>query len=490
MSVRGGYGLYRLPLAMRAFINTNRSTPPMEGTFSRNYNSAAQSPDGPANYWLGTVPAVVAGVSSRDAIDANSPPDIAPGSFSVNYADPHQPTSRAHQRNLTVEREILEDTVLRAACVGSRGEALDNRLALNDAPQACVWMVRTGTALPTGRLAGVATRPFDQSVYGNINQFTRNGYSNFNSLQPEAQRRCKFGLAFQFFYVLSNGFRTQGTADNGTNENSVGALANFPPGAVPEDIEKRTRLLTYMRDTGYPKHRMRWNWVLDLPFGKGKKLLGSSRGVLQYLVGGWRLAGSRHGASTWFSLPTTNWGTMAPLEFYTRGHPIQDCRSGECVPGYLWFNGYIPANRVNSTDASGRPNGVMGVPADYRPSLQPIWPAPAGGANPNDPGYALYETNQVMVALANGTTQRGNDNTNLHRWINQNLLGPWNWGLFASLFKVIPIGERVRVRFNADFFSVLNNPGTPAPDGGRGLVSVRTSANSPRKLQLTLRLIW
>jgi hypothetical protein len=45
------------------------------------------------------------------------------------------------------------------------------------------------------------------------------------------------------------------------------------------------------------------------------------------------------------------------------------------------------------------------------------------------------------------------------------------------------------VRFNADFFNVLNMPGTPMP-GGDGLIQMRNSFNTPRQLQLTLRLTW
>jgi hypothetical protein len=58
------------------------------------------------------------------------------------------------------------------------------------------------------------------------------------------------------------------------------------------------------------------------------------------------------------------------------------------------------------------------------------------------------------------------------------------------MFKVVSIGERVRVRFNADFFNVLNTPGNPNSVGGDGMLSTRSSGNSPRTLQLTLRLMW
>ena len=30
------------------------------------------------------------------------------------------------------------------------------------------------------------------------------------------------------------------------------------------------RFLYYARDTAVPKHRVRWNWIYELPFGKGR----------------------------------------------------------------------------------------------------------------------------------------------------------------------------------------------------------------------------
>jgi hypothetical protein len=58
------------------------------------------------------------------------------------------------------------------------------------------------------------------------------------------------------------------------------------------------------------------------------------------------------------------------------------------------------------------------------------------------------------------------------------------------LFKRVKINERFGVRFNADFFNVLNMPGTPQPEASTGIVSLRNSAQAARQLQLTLRLLW
>jgi hypothetical protein len=80
--------------------------------------------------------------------------------------------------------------------------------------------------------------------------------------------------------------------------------------------------------------------------------------------------------------------------------------------------------------------------------------------------------------------------TNLHPWRNQYVPGPWDFGLDASLFKNTRITENVWLRFNADFFNVLNNQGLNQPDPMTGIVTLRTSRNVPRQLQLTLRLTW
>ena len=73
--------------------------------------------------------------------------------------------------------------------------------------------------------------------------------------------------------------------------------------------------------------------------------------------------------TSYWTLPTNTYPTTGnPIEVYGYKYPIEDCQSGECYPGYLWWNGYIPANRINSRDASGKPNGIMGVPSNYKPA--------------------------------------------------------------------------------------------------------------------------
>ena len=99
---------------------------------------------------------------------------------------------------------------------------------------------------------------------------------------------------------------------------------------------------------------------------------------------GWQVAGIGSLGSTYTTLPTSGgmFPTGTPIQSYGYKYPIQNCTSGTCYPGYLWWNGYIPANQINSVDANGKPNGYMGIPSDYKPAVAPLWPWPASRPSP------------------------------------------------------------------------------------------------------------
>ena len=99
---------------------------------------------------------------------------------------------------------------------------------------------------------------------------------------------------------------------------------------------------------------------MDLPFGRGKPLGRNSHGLVNHLVGGWQIAGNGSLTSRYFALPTAMWGPLGKAEVYGKKYAIQDCRSGVCQDGYLYYNGYISSNRINSVDPrTGKPNGVI-----------------------------------------------------------------------------------------------------------------------------------
>lgn len=485
--VRGGYSIFAYSESLRLLVGNSYSTLPTRGAVQYNPNDAALSPDGLPNYWLRSVPSVIAGQNSANILPVDRPVGITRGGAAVNYADPHQPTARAHEYSLMVERELFPNTVVKTGFVGTHGARLAQYYSYNNPAPAYVWYKEQGVPFPTGEYANVARRPFENTVYGTIQQYQKSGWSNNFSYQVELEHRYSKGYAFQAFYVMSNAQRVAG---DGWRDDTLRATNEFLQGTVPQDDNERNRLLFYRRDHLIPKHRFNWNFLVDVPFGRGKFLGRNAGRWLDALIGGWQVAGYGNLISRYFQVPTGNIANYNKIEYFGKKYPIQDCRTGVCYDGWLMWNGYIPAHRINSYDANGKPNGVMGVPDTYKPFATPLWPTPANGGSPSDPMYSFYETNTVWVPMKEGAPQRTTLGGFVDPMINQFVLGPMLWNMSASAFKSVRLNERFMLRFNADFLNnVFNMPGLTLP-GGDGVATTRSSANSPRVLQLTLRLSW
>jgi hypothetical protein len=494
--IRSGFSTSYFNDGIWTWMDQSAANTPYTASFNNfMLTDSAQSPDGIAAYGMRSVPTIIAGKNSRDAVSLSNPQGINPGTTYNYYFNPDQPTDYVHDWNFTIEKQIMADTIVRTGYVGNHGGNQIQGYFYNDNMPAYIWYETKREPTPTGALANVARRNFDQTVYGSIVEYRKSGWSNYNGVQFQLERQYSKGIAFQLSYVVGNAFRAGGTDSGGGYTSPVQAVNQFMPGTVPEDYDARNRFLTYARDISVPKHRMRYNFLVDLPFGRGKKFGSNATGVVEKLIGGWQLAGLGDFRSNYGSLTTSYWNfTGAALEFYGYDYPIQDCRSGTCYPGYLMYNGYIPSNKINSTDANGKPNGVMGVPANYKPAMTPLIPwgsttMPANApANTNLSTY--WDTNTVWIKLNNGTIQRTTYDTGLHPWRNQ-YFPTSRWRNFdASLFKRIRIREGVELRFTVDAFNVFNHPNNSTSVSAAGILSTQGQTNKPREMQLSVRLSW
>ena len=485
--LRGGYSMTYFNMDY-SWVG-NLPSPPFSATFNNNPNDATQSPDGLPNYLLRSVPQYVDGVNATGALGLGNPVGITRGSASIGYFDPNMSTPHVQTWNLTLEKEVIASTAARVRYVGSHAANLPEWYSYNQQTPSYVWYATTGQPLPTGEYSNVAIRPYDQQVYGTIQEYRNTGYTNNESFSFELERRYNKGYSFQLSDVLMNALGT------GSGLSTVPTTNQYMPGTVPSDYDQLNRFLNYGRDTSLPKNRVRWNFLVDLPVGRGKLLGRNMSKALDKLAGGWQVAGIGTLWTNYFSLPTSNWNiTGEPIQMYGYKYPIQNCTSGSCLPGYLYWNGYIPANLINSHDAKGNPNGYEGIPADYKPAVTPLIPYGSTAMPANAPAGTnisqYWDTNNVWIPLKNGTVQRISYNPGLNPWRNQYMPGVRQWTQDASLFKVIPIHENVRMRFAADFFNVFNHPNNPNTIGGDGFLNTQASGVSPRTLQLSLRLTW
>jgi hypothetical protein len=502
MVVRGGYGLYISAVPMRTWLAQFSGLAPFRANFNYNPNNAAFSPDGVSNYLLRTKPTIVAGVNSTNTVDINSSAGLGVGT-AVRALDTRQPSLRIHEWNLAIEKQIAKSTVIRFRYTGKHGVNSDQLFEINPQPNNYIWYTTTGLPLPTGRFANVARRPYDKEAYTDVRLLQKSGYINTSILSAEVERRFSKGLSFQAFYTLTNALRLAG---NSFRDDVASAPEAFLPGAVPTDFDELNRFLFYDRETGVPKHRVRWNWNYELPFGKGKSFARTAGGFLNAVIGGWKWSGTGTVMSTWFAQPTVNWGEFGNFEVYGRKHKILDCRGTpvtanspaqeRCTPGYLWFNGYISERVINLKNANGLRIGVFGLPDNYKPAVKPIIPWPKGGQT-TDPGANLYDTNTVSIRLNSGQVVNGvTYDTGLHPWRNQYRLGPFNWVMDTSMMKFFRFNEKVQLRVNVDVFNVFNVQGLNTPNA-EGIVSLGSSFNPngqiafrPRQLQAGLRLQW
>ena len=491
--LRGGYGLYIAGLPIRTLLAQFSSQLPFKATFQYNPNSANFSPDGTGNYLLTHTTDNVAGMNTSHIVDVTNPNTLGVGQ-AITAMSLNLPSTKVHEWNAEIEKELTSSMVLRLKYNGKHGSNLDQLNNINPQQTDYLYYSSTQQPTPTGTLSAVARRPYDQAAYTNVNFVAKTGLSNTTLIAAEIDKRFSRGLQFQAFYTMTNAYRLAGNSFR----DGLGTIPDqFAPGSVPTDPGALNRFLNYTRDKDVPKHRVRWNWIYELPFGQNRMFGRNSSKWLNGAIGGWTLTGSGTVVSTWFALDTTNWNhTGAAVEVYGKKYPILDCTGtpasaktsaeARCYSGYYYWNGYISPKRINSYNANGIPNGYQGLPANLNPAVTPLIPYGKPGALASD-----YDTNVIYIPLKNGVTQRVNYDNGLNPFRNQFRLGPTNWEMDSSLRKTFRFTERANLRVAFDVFNVLNNQGLNTP-GANGVVTLQNSFNpfgfQPRQVQGSFRL--
>lgn len=484
--VRGGYSLAYFPIPITGQMEKMRAGIPFVSNPLWSPDSAGYYPDGQPGWSLRTVPVYVAGLNTRNILDnPGGNLGLTPGSITGSLIDPHYPDARVHDWNLTLEREVLPKTLARVAWVGNHAAYLDVFRSVNPQTPGFIWASNMGTPYPA--TAG-GSRPYD-STYGDIVESGRYGYSNYTGLQIEVARRYNRDFGYQVFYVISNANVLGSISDQGTTTTSYPPSYYLNSQVAGLTQYQLDRLVNYHRDSTIPKRRLSWNWVADIPVGRGKRLGRGMHRLADAIAGGWQISGYGAWNTSWFSLPASLFPAGNKSGIYGTKYPVQDCRSGRCLSAYLWYNGYINPAQINSVNDKGQPNGIMGVPAGYKPAFQPLIPFPASPI-PNDPNALYYGTNTVFITLKDGTVYRGSYG-GLTPLQNQFVESQGLWTLSASLLKTFPVRERLRLRIQWDVFNPTNSPQEPQlPSTSEGLLYTYLSGTAARSMQFTLRLSW
>jgi hypothetical protein len=530
--LRGGYGRYIYPIPTRSFLKNPIQNAPFVSKYTQDWSDAALTPDGLPNALLrfpqgsGSWSSAsqflpVMGVNSTNLVNTNSITGIKPG-VAVTTPSPNLAPDFVTETNVTVEQPFKGNQALRVSWVYTHGTNLDHQFQPNNAPSAFVWEMATGT-VPNTANGSIATRPYDHTAWGQNIDVQKNGWSNYNALQVNYEKRARNGVAYQVLYAWAKAFRIGGNSfrdgvttpyanylgalgtAGGTTYSGIGTSNFIAGGAVTSpvlplppaagtplwtDYHDLIRFENYVVDTAVPSHHIRFNGVVDLPFGRNKRFLGGSNRLLDEVVGGWQIAGVGQVISQAFFVNAGNWGAMNPIKSYGHGRQITDCQN-TCQPAKLWFNGFI----APTANAIGK---VSGLPEGYNVNSA-VSPAYAAPINFTGTGGVITGTNNnVNITGPSGTIKDQGFSpgpTGTNPYSRTALRGPFNYNVDLSAYKVFPIKEGMFLRLNVDAFNALNiqgfnNPNTTTGEilyAGNGLSS---SYWTPRQIQVSARFTF
>jgi hypothetical protein len=301
--------------------------------------------------------------------------------------------------------------------------------------------------------AGLPAVPFWNPQFSSLFAWSSLGTSSYNAGQLIMRHPMSHGLQVDFSYTYSKsidlGSDTERVNSQGTTSTTsaiglgtstvLSYIANpWNPGLnrAPSDFDLR--------------HVITFNWVYELPFGRGKSYAGNAGGVLDALIGGWQLSGlNRWGSAFPFSVIDTRGFTQ---NFLFNSNMVQTAP----ISSGLHMIGGVP---YAFPDPSAVVAGVQITP-DVPATLTPMrfaYPGEAGSRN--------------------------------------NFRGQGYFGIDAGLAKSWKIREDMSLKFAWEVFNVTNsvrfdtNTNTSldngSDDGSFGLY--RRTLTVPRVQQFSLR---
>jgi len=466
--VRGGYGVFWIPNYVSFGLNPNND-PVNDATTSYTGTVNGNVPINTINFPF--VPQIVPPIGrTRGTLGTQQYATQTVQSFAIANLGNH-PAGYVQQWNLNIQRQLPWRLFVSAAYVGSKGTHLElydseiDQLGDNFFAQAasqcaaqeavtgtrCVGKVpagvpavtalqpvanpffdpTTGTAFALGSpttTLGQLSRPFPQ--YSSLRLAGQGNYdSTYQSFQLTVERR--FASAGSLLVAYTNA-KLISDADTLTNWLEVAT------GSIQDHTNLKGERALSSQDV---PQRLVISYVLDLPFGSGKKYLSGATGAVNKLVGGWGIDG---------------------VTIFQSGFPL------------VFSNG--AANYTTLFGAGSRPNAVA-------------------GCNKGSPFSGRGQLNQwfnTACFTAPPDFTFGNESRT-----DPTLRGSGVKNFDFALFKRTRFGpdEKLGIEFRTEFFNLFNRtqfapPNTSVTSSTFGVVSSTYPGTNPRLIQFGLKFIF
>jgi hypothetical protein len=142
------------------------------------------------------------------------------------------------------------------------------------------------TGDPTGNYYTSVLGPnsFFNSQFHSLFAWRSVGNASYHALQATLRRSLSRGVQFDLNYTWSKSIDLTSDAVRVTPN---GGLSSGIGGIVNTWEPNQLRGISDFDTT----HQFNANWILELPFGKGKALASNSHGIVEAIIGGWELSG-------------------------------------------------------------------------------------------------------------------------------------------------------------------------------------------------------
>jgi hypothetical protein len=278
----------------------------------------------------------------------------------------------------------------------------------------------TNAAVQQSRTVGQALRPYPQYLTVNVQTGggDKTGTSHYHAGVIKVNQRLTGGLSLQASYTYSKLM---------TDADSFSQTA-------PTSLDTARPELEWSIGRFDQTHTIKINTVYELPFGEGRRWL--TKGVANYILGGWR---------------------AAVIQSYASGLPIG-------------VTSNAPLNIFNGTN---RPN-VTG--ADWR--------APIAG-DKFDPAVDKFLNKDAFVQPVGALGNAPRMNGSVRRF--------WNLNENVSLAKSVKATGKLLMDVRIEAFNIFNRvyfsaPNTNFSSNNFGLITGQD--NSPRRMQIGLKFYW
>ncbi|MGA8432371.1 MAG: TonB-dependent receptor [Candidatus Sulfotelmatobacter sp.] len=366
-----------------------------------------------------------------------------PGGFfaDVAYAGSHG--VHLEQSNTNIN-QIPDSFIAQAATQYAAGQTIAiAQHVCPPAPAACpaypFSQSLPGSLGPSGLIQGQLDRPYPQYSGLNLNAYGCCS-SNYNALQATVTRRFQGGgtllVAYTNAKLMSNTDTLTSWLEGGTT-GGTGAVQDWNNLAGERSLSSQDI-----------SQRMVVSYVLDLPFGRGKKFLSGTNGLAGGFVSGWGLDG---------------------ITTFQRGFPVKlSWGGGNALTSAGLGIGTLRPDYVAGCDKSVSGSSVSRVTEWFNTSC---FTAPSGI--------------DMATGLQNNPWTFG-DEPRVDASLRQQ--GVVNFDF--AVFKKTAITEAMNIEFRVEFFNLFNHPQFGPPNGTQNsptFAEVTNTVNNPRLIQFGLK---